>query len=74
MSKQTIRGTVKELIARNLTIGGQKIDAPTLYSLARLGIARPIDEQKSSPSARRASAVYELDTEIKLNLTAVANA
>jgi hypothetical protein len=69
-----IRGTVKELVAKKLTIGGQVIDAPMLYALARLGIARKAGEVKTSPSAKRASVVYEMDREIKLNLTAVVSA
>lgn len=74
MSNQVIHGTVKELVARKLTIGGVLVDTPTLYSLARLGIARNVGEQKSTPTAKRASAVYELPTEIELKLTAVIEA
>jgi hypothetical protein len=67
-----IRGTVKELVAKKLTIGGQPIDAPTLYILSRFGVARKVDEVKSSPTSRRASAVWEVPREIELKLTATA--
>jgi hypothetical protein len=67
----TISGTAKELVAKKLTIGGVVIDSSTLYALARLGIARKVTEKKSSVGRGKASSVFELDREIKLQLSAV---
>lgn len=68
--KNSISGTVKELIEMGLTVNGVKMDQTALSFLTRLGIARAVGVAPKSPGRGKASTIWELDESITTTMTA----
>lgn len=70
MTKNVIRGTVAELVAKGLTVNGMKMDQTGMSFLTRLGLAREAGTVPKKEGRGKAATIWEVDVIINVNMTA----